>query len=112
MYPIKEVSDVDLAFPTSVKNMIPLYEDIPEEFKSMNNKWSRIVSYWFFNGLSKNVEFHPKEGVDPEKAFNHIIYVMKSWEPKHEHKTAGVAFLLNEWFEDVKNYEKYDDDVE
>ena len=43
----------------------------------------------------------PKEGVDTKKALRHVKAVLGSWEPKHEHKEAGVAFLLNEWFDDV-----------
>jgi hypothetical protein len=30
---------------------------------------------------------------------------MSSWEPKHEHKEAGCAYLLSEFFDDV-NYKK------
>jgi hypothetical protein len=36
--------------------------------------------------------------VDTNKALAHIQCIMMSFEPKHEHKTAGVAFLLDEWF--------------
>lgn len=44
----------------------------------------------------------PEAGVDRYKALRHIHYILGSWEPKHEHKEAGAAFLFNEWFEDAK----------
>lgn len=106
MFPIKEKSQVEMAFPTRVDDMMPEYKDIPKEFKDQNvrGKWNKVVSDWFFKGL-KNAKWKPNPGVDTEKALRHIGYILGSWEPKHEHKEAGVAFLLNEWFEDVE-YDK------
>lgn len=47
----------------------------------------------------------PKEGVDPDKAMRHLAACMRSFEPKHEHKMAGVACLMATWFEDyIKDY--------
>lgn len=98
----KDIDRVGMAFPTSVDGMMPAYKDIPEEFKNWNRptKWNKLVSAIFFGGLKK-LELRPKPGVDQEKAFRHIRYIMGSWEPKHEHKEAGCAFLFSEWFEDV-----------
>ena len=38
---------------------------------------------------------------DTNKAIRHLKAILVSYDPKHEHKEAGVAFLLSEWFEDV-----------
>ena len=98
----KQLSGIDQALPTSVKDMMPEYKDLPPEFTDRRHPMSDVVSRWFFRGLPKGTEFKPKEGIDKDAALRHIKYVLGSWEPKHEHKEAGVAFLLNEWFEAVK----------
>lgn len=100
MFPVKEVSDVELAFPANVLHLMPKYEDIPEEFKSTDTKWNRFFRHAFYFGVSK-LEFKVKAGVDPGKAYRHVRAVMGSYEPKHEHKEAAVAFLLSQWFDDV-----------
>ena len=101
MFPIQEIDDVMLAFPANVMNLMPKYEDIPEEFKRGGTKWNRLFYEWFFNGL-ESLELKPKDGVDTQKATRHIRAVMTSFQPKHEHKSAAVAFLLSEWFKDAK----------
>lgn len=103
MFPIKDVPLIDIIFPTSVKNFIPSYEEIPKEFKNRYNetKWNKLFSDMFYCGLEK-LKLIPKDGIDAQKALAHIRYVMGSWEPKHEHKEAACAFLFNEWFKDAK----------
>lgn len=103
MIPIPEVTDVDIAFPASVKKWMPDMKDIPEEFKDWNreNKWTKAQSDWFFNGIKK-AQFTPKSGVDAEKAFRVLACIQGSFEPKHEHKKAAVAYLMSQWFDDYK----------
>ena len=102
MIKIQEVSIIDVAFGGNIKKLLPKWEEIPEEFKNMNNstKWNKVVSDWFFCGL-KNAEWIPKDGIDSSKALAHVRAILVSFEPKHEHKEAGCAYLLNEWFEGV-----------
>lgn len=106
MFQIMEVNDVDIAFGGHTDKLLPKYEEIPDEFKNMNSrtKWNKMVDDWFYCGL-KNLRLKPKAGVDTEKALKHIRAVMASFEPKHEHKIAGCAYLLSKWFDDV-SYEK------
>lgn len=101
MKPVK-VSKVDLAFGGDISKLLPPMEDIPKEFVSRNNqnKWVKMVNDWFFHGLS-NVNWVPKEGIDAKEAVEHISAVMRSFQPSHEHKEAGCAYLLSEFFEDV-----------
>lgn len=102
MFPIAELTDADVVFPADVLKIMPKYEDIPKEFRNLNNhtKWNKLVSDWFFLGLKK-LEIKPKEGVDQKKAMRHLGAIMRSFQPKHEHKEAAVAFLMSEWFEDA-----------
>ena len=103
MFPIKEVGDLDLAFPTGVQHLMPRMSDIPKEFHDGKTPWNKLVGQWFFLGLSK-LELVPREGVDANKALRHIRAIMGSFEPKHEHKEAACAYLLSQWFEDNHVY--------
>lgn len=100
MFKIAEIDDVEMAFSGDVSNLMPAWEEIPEEFKYGQGKWSELASRWFFKGL-RNATFKPKEGVNQSKALRHIKTVLGSFDPRHEHKIAGVAYLLSQWFEDV-----------
>jgi hypothetical protein len=99
MIPIPEMKVVDIAF-GNIDHM-PKYEDVPKEFKDMNNKWCAFISKWFFCGIPKEIydALEPKEGVDKEKAINAIRAILGSFAPKHEHKEAACAYLMSEWFE-------------
>lgn len=103
MKPKSNISGIDRAFPTSVKDMLPPWSDIPDEFKDHNcgTKWNKIMSQWFFNGLPKGTQFKWKDGINGNDALVHLRYCLGSWEPKHEHKEAGVAYLMSQWLEDV-----------
>lgn len=96
----QEVSDLDIAFPASVSHLMPKYEDIPKEFQGFrpNSTWGGLFNNWFYRGLS-NLSLQPKPGIDIVKALRHIRCIMRSFEPKHEHKESAVAYLLSCWFE-------------
>lgn len=97
-----ETNDLDMVFgPMSFKGFLPPYEEIPLEFRRGHTDWNRLFSDWFFFGLA-SLDMEPKEGIDVKKAMRHIKTIMGSFEPKHEHKEAGVAYLLSEWFTDPK----------
>lgn len=97
---IPEISNAELALGTT--KALPKYEDIPKEFKNWNNptKWNKLFSDMFYNGL-EFLRVDPREGVDPEKAVRVIRSHMVTWEPKHEHKEAGVAYLMSQYFKDA-----------
>ncbi len=95
MIPVFEVSDAEIAFPVA-KNLPPM-EQIPKEFHGDRTKWHKLFDKWFYSGAN-DVTFYPKEGVDPKKAIRAIRSIIGSYGPKHEHKKAGVSYLLSEWF--------------
>jgi hypothetical protein len=97
----KPITDVDLAFTAAVDGLLPRWADIPEDFKRGRNKWCRFVSDWFYQGVALS-RLVPRDGVDSKMALRHCKAIMGSFEPKHEHKEAGVAYLLSLWFDDVK----------
>ena len=98
----KKIDGAGLAFPTSVDGYLPKYSEVPDEFKHRRTEWNKVFSTWFYKGLPKGTQFIPKEGIDRDEAMRHIKYCMGSWEPKHEHKEAGVAYLMSLWFERVE----------
>jgi len=85
---------------TNIHSLLPKMNDIPDEFDNHCNKWHRVVTTWFFNGIIKD-HLKVKSGIDKNKAFRHISYVINDWGLKHEHKLAGAAFLMSLWFDDV-----------
>ena len=107
-----EVTQLDMAFGGEISDLMPAYNTVPEEFKDMNdrNKFNKVISTWFFGGLPKETEFYPKEGIDTNAALRHVGAVLRSFEPKHEHKEAGCAYLLSLWFDDIQLPEKKKDD--
>lgn len=105
MLAVPTLDRIDVAF-GDVKHM-PKYDTIPEDFKRMSNPYVHAVSSWFFSGAKgapngitiEGVTFKAKPGVDAGKALAAIKAVLRSFEPKHEHKEAACAFMLSEWFE-------------
>lgn len=96
------VTDAKLAFPASVSHLMPAMEDIPIEFKRFDprHKWLRFQGDWFFSGI-QDLKITPKDGIDELAAMRHLTCIQGSFEPKHEHKTAAVAYLASLWFKDV-----------
>jgi hypothetical protein len=104
----KELNLLDVVFATDVSHLMPSYNEIPEDFrreKGEAQKWVDIVNDWFFLGM-KNIRWVVKhKDIDKAVAVNHLMAIMQSWEPQHEHKIAGVAYLMSLWFDDV-TYER------
>lgn len=99
------VSDIDLAFPAQVSHLMPAYDDIPREFKNGHTKWNKFFGDMFFSGL-KNAKLVAKDGIDGTQAARHIRAISGSFEPKHEHKEAAVAYLMSLWFDDSSTWER------
>jgi hypothetical protein len=93
-----DVTKLDVAFGGEMAYLLPPYAQIPNEFKEHNgNQWTKWQSDWFFNGLKQLPVAKP--GIDALAAMRHLGAIQGSWAPKHEHKSAGVAYLASLWFE-------------
>lgn len=91
------VSGLDVAFgPKDINTLMPAYASIPEEFKRMSGYWPKWQAEWFFEGLKAMPT--PKAGIDLNTAMGHLAAIQRSFEPKHEHKAAAVAYLASIWF--------------
>lgn len=94
-----DVDKVDAAFGGSGKllaKILPPMHSIPDEFTHESSLWVRWQQDWFYSGLKRWPV--AREGVDMKKAMSNLIVIQRSWEPKHEHKQAGVAYLASLWF--------------
>ena len=100
-----EVSDLQVVFPADLGNLLPAWDAIPENFRThlgdaQSRPWKEFQARWFFKGFSKSA-VTPRDGVDLDKAIRHLKVIQGSYEPKHEHKEAAVAWLASRWFEAV-----------
>lgn len=94
------LTKLDMVFGGDMKELLPPYDSIPKEFKDWNNEpWGQLVTDWLYHGL-KSFEATPKEGVDKRKALTHVGAILASFDLKHEHKMAGAAYLLSQWFDE------------
>ena len=91
-----DVSDVDVAFGGDMARLLPPIADIPEPFRRGNTPQNNLFSTLFFSGGKLPAT---KPGIDARKAKLHLSAVMRSFEPKHEHKEAACAYLMSLWYE-------------
>jgi hypothetical protein len=93
------ISDNDVAFGTT--KLLPKPAEVPEDMSFLSDsKWNNLFKDLFFCGLSE-LSITPKEGIDTDMALKCIKAHMSSWEPKHEEKEAGVAYMMSILFEDA-----------
>lgn len=92
-----EISDLTLAFPASVVGtLLPPMSEIPDEFNRMTGTpWHSAVATLFYRGGKLPTT---KPGIDASNASRHLRAVLGSFEPKHEHKMAGAAWLMSLWY--------------
>lgn len=96
------VSDVQQAFPANLGTLLPAWSEIPEEFRRDRTPWNDFASRAFFGFKQRYKISTPRDGVDIQAAYRHIRTLLGSYEPKHEHKEAAVAWLLSLWFETIE----------
>lgn len=99
----QSVSDVLMAFPGDIGHLIPDPMAIPDEFwESSGNDWVEFIGRWFASGLTADTRAFLAQDIDGNTAFRHLKTVLGSYQPKHEHKSAGLAFLCSRWFHGVE----------
>lgn len=96
----QEVSDVTVAFPGDIAHLMPPMSEIPEEFHQWPRpgSWVDFQSKWFFGGVEIIQGQVTHAGVDVDTALRHLKAIQGSFQPKHEHKMAAVAYLASLWF--------------
>lgn len=97
-----KLSAVDVAFPAHV-DWLPPFAEIPAPFREWHNQWGRLIARWFFEGpdmewIERLVPATPD--INKDDALRALQSLLGSFEPKHEHKMAGAAYLASLWFDD------------
>ena len=93
---LKQINDVEIAFGTT--KLLPSQEEIPKEFYT-GNDYSKFVDAYFYGRElpTGSIEFKPGFSMDSMPDVRRVLTShLRSFEPKHEHKLAGVAFLLSQ----------------
>lgn len=90
---LASITAPEMVFGTT--KLLPPAETIPEQFNSGANIYVQLVSAIFYGTpLPKGeIEFHP--GFEQEQVVRCVRAHLTSCEPKHEHKMAGVAYMLS-----------------
>lgn len=101
------LSGLDVVFGAGrelMEKMLPTMDEIPEDFKCYGGsgrgeakQWINKVEDWFFKGITA-LKVTVKENVNPDLALRHLRCIIGSFEPQHEHKTAGAAYLMSLWY--------------
>lgn len=78
----------------STERLLPAWEDIPADFKQ-GNSYTELAEAIFYNRPIPNGEIELFAGVDAEKLNRCIRAHLQSFGPKHEHKIAGVGFMIS-----------------
>jgi len=93
----REITDIKMAFPSNViGEYLPQKEEIPRDFWEYSNKYNRLAANLFFKGGDPG-KF--KKGINRGLAIRHLQTCLSSFEPEHEHKQAGVGYLLSLWLD-------------
>ena len=88
---LNAITDVEIAFGTT--KLLPPYDAVPDEFKRGNDY--RL----FADQPPPDGEIVFREGFDVADApalLNRVVRAhLRSFEPKHEHKIAGLGYLIS-----------------
>ena len=98
MHPLPDLTGPDVAF--GCISFAPKMADLPEDFQRERHPHCDVAQTLFFEGGKlADHGLTPREGVDMGKAMNALGALLRSFEPKHEHKIAAAGFLIDQWFE-------------
>lgn len=88
---MSSITDVEMAF--SADRLLPAWEDIPNEFRS-GNLYTKLAEAICFGWTLPECEIEMKDGFEPETLNRAVRAHLQSFGPKHEHKIAGVGYMI------------------
>lgn len=88
---IGSITDPEFAF--STVRLLPALEVIPEDFKA-GNQYTKLASAIFYGNDMPASTIELNEGVTPEMLNRCIRAHLASFSPEHDHKIAGVGFMI------------------
>lgn len=96
---IRATSKLEEAFSTT--RCLPIESEIPQDFHD-GNEYTRLAESLFYGrGIPDlKVTIRPEfQDLTGEQIRSFTIAHLRSWEPKHEHKIAGVGYLISQIME-------------
>ena len=103
MKPVPEVTDLDCAFPTRYRELLPKWEDLTPDEKHMRGPFCDAVSSLFYSGGKlEDQGIRIKDGIDAKKVYRYLRATMGDFGPSHEHKIGGIGHMLSQWCQVTK----------
>jgi len=97
---LDSITDLDIAFGTT--KLLPAYCHVPEEFKH-GNRYTQLMDLMFGEQPLPDWEIVFRKGFDdpdaPDALNRAVTAHLRSFEPKHQHKIAGLGYLVSLVFE-------------
>lgn len=94
---LNTITDVEIAFGTT--KLLPSYDAVPEEFKR-GNDYTKLLEHLFFGPSVPKGEIVFRDGfkdVEAPALLHRVVMAhLRSFEPKHEHKIAGLGYLISQ----------------
>ena len=94
---LNTITDLELAFGTT--KLLPPFELVPEQFRR-GNAYTRLLDCMFSGAPLPDAEVAFRPGFDDPDASMLLARAvrahLRSWEPKHEHKIAGLGYLISQ----------------
>lgn len=90
---VNATTQVQVAWGTT--DLLPPLEEIPQEFHSSANIHHQIVAAIFYGSPLPDGDVTVRDGFAQDRMVDCVRAHLKSWGPKHEHKMAGVAYMLS-----------------
>lgn len=90
---LASISDAEMAFSTD--RLLPAWEEIPSEFRQ-GNLYTKLAESIFFGMEMPKCEIEMKDGFEPQALNRAVRAHLQSWGPKHEHKIAGVGYIISQ----------------
>jgi hypothetical protein len=85
------ITDVEMAF--STERLLPPWEEIPEEFRT-GNRYTCLAEAIFFSRPLPDLDLQVRDGFTVQHLQRVTHAHLGSFGPKHQHKIAGVGYLL------------------
>lgn len=86
------IDDIELAF--STQKLLPDIKDIPKSFLD-GNEYTRLAEAIFYGNQLPQLDMVIAEGFTAEQVNRIVRAHLQSWGPKHEHKIAGVGYMIS-----------------
>ena len=94
---VKSITPLEVAFTTT--RFLPEKEVIPREFTNKTNPYYLLALKLFHCGDLGEGEIGFKLNVEPAEVSDFVYAHLGSFEPSHEHKISGVAYMMSFIFE-------------